>query len=414
VLIPYSSDAPLYHFPYTTIGLIAVNVMMYFVTAGIAMNDLPSDEAEAGQRQESRSILWLADSPKVRWLNLEFDRVLPTQWLTHAFMHADIFHLLGNMVFLWAFGLVVEGKVGWKRMLLIYATMCVVQGALIQIIMWLLNDRPGSALGASGAIFGLMAIAVVWAPKNEMNCVLILFPIVRVFELTIIMLGFIYLALQLLFFSLHGFGMSSEALHLTGIAIGVPIGLLFLRRNWVDCEGWDIHSLYFLNSDQLERKRNRQRWEAERQTAEEREQEREKNTRRLVNSIAAALDGGHATAGIAIYEKHLTELQAGRQLPQAVLRSLISAMHQQRVWEPSIPLLVEILRREPVERCIGARLRLAEILIHVSDRPKQAMAVLKKLPADLSREQILKRNKLLQAAKSKLAGGSIEIDVHDW
>jgi hypothetical protein len=89
-------------------------------------------------------------------------------------------------------------------------------------------------------------------------------------------------------------------------------------------------------------------------------------------------------------------------------------MHQQRVWEPSIPLLVEILRREPAQRCIGARLRLAEILIHVSDRPRQAMTVLRKLPTDLSQAQMIKRNKLLKAAKSKLADGSIEIEVHDW
>ncbi len=413
MLIPYNTDAPIYHFPSTTIGLIAANVLMYFVTAGIAMNDSARDAPQAGQ-QEFRSILWLADSPKVHWLELEFDKLQPTQWLTHAFMHADVFHLLGNMIFLWGFGLIVEGKLGWKRFLVLYAVLCLVQGAIIQLVMFFIADSPGSALGASGAIFGLMAIAVVWAPQNELSCLLFWLPVVRLIELPIIMFGFIYLALQLVFFALAGFSMSSEALHLTGILVGAPIGLWYVRQAWVDCEGWDIQSVYLMSSEQREKKRNKQRNQEHKQAAQEREQDRENAKNRILDSISSALECGNSAVAIAIYRKFVTELQGGRQLPNATLRSLISAMHGEKVWEESIPLLVELLRRESAERCIGARLRLAEILIHVGDRPRQGYAVLKKLPSGLQPEQLLKRNKLAAAAKAKLADGSVEIEVHDW
>ncbi len=44
----------------------------------------------------------------------------PYQWLTNNFVHADFMHILSNMLFLWSFGLVVEGKLGWLRTLAVY------------------------------------------------------------------------------------------------------------------------------------------------------------------------------------------------------------------------------------------------------------------------------------------------------
>jgi hypothetical protein len=48
--------------------------------------------------------------------------------------------------------------------------------------------------------------------------------------------------LQLLFVVLGGFSMGSALLHLIGAAAGLPLGVLMLRRGWVDCEGWDWFS----------------------------------------------------------------------------------------------------------------------------------------------------------------------------
>ena len=51
-------------------------------------------------------------------LTLGDGRLHPVQWVTHNFLHLDFFHVLGNMIFLWAFGIVVEGKLGpWKYLL---------------------------------------------------------------------------------------------------------------------------------------------------------------------------------------------------------------------------------------------------------------------------------------------------------
>ena len=48
------------------------------------------------------------------------DGIHPLQWLTNIFLHAGFFHLVGNMIFLWTFGFVVEGKLGWLPFTALY------------------------------------------------------------------------------------------------------------------------------------------------------------------------------------------------------------------------------------------------------------------------------------------------------
>ena len=86
----------------------------------------------------------------------------PHQWLTANFLHADIVHLVGNMLALWGFGLIVEGKIGWWRFLTIYLGMGIGQCMLEQ--MFVPSSLAIGSLGASGVIFGLMAMSLLWAP----------------------------------------------------------------------------------------------------------------------------------------------------------------------------------------------------------------------------------------------------------
>src|SRR6266566_4216395 len=95
VLIPYNTDAPIYHFPFVTVGLIVVNAAVLVACAK-------------------------ADDQVVEGWMLQFGQGLhPLQWISNNFMHAGVMHLIGNMFFLWGFGLVVEGKLGWWRFLLL-------------------------------------------------------------------------------------------------------------------------------------------------------------------------------------------------------------------------------------------------------------------------------------------------------
>lgn len=445
MLFPFNTDAPIYHFPYATIGLIVANVVMYFGTATIAVNDTGSINVMSELRtwaenyekieghkpsvaelrevkatldamnQEKHGTIWsLGYSPKITWLTLSYDTINPLQWFTHNFMHADIMHLLGNMVFLWGFGIVVEGKLGVPRFLGLYTAACLLQGALVQLPMFLLSDRPGVALGASGAIYALMAICVLWAPKNELSCFLLLGRFSRVIEIPIIGFAGFYLVTQILQFCLAGFDMSSAALHLVGALIGLPLGFLFLKRKWVDCEGWDFMTVYLADEAKQEKirnaSRNREHLEAVREAKAEQDEQRE----RIVNSIQSAVDGEQGQAAVALYHKFESELQRGKKIPTKTLTGLIGCLTKQQEWDAAIPLLVELLQRHPPEKSIVARLKLAQILITATDQPRQGIAVLKKLPQELPEKHAGVRGKLVKLAKKSLEEGSLEVEVHDW
>jgi membrane associated rhomboid family serine protease len=146
MIIPFATDAPVYHFPKATIGVIACNVLIHVAAWGF----VPPESIE----------------PYAMKLG---DGWHPVQWLSHNFLHADIIHLVGNMVFLWVYGIVVEGKIGMVPFLLTYLAIGTVHGAAIQGA-YLHAAEPSHVVGASAIIFGLMAMCMIWAPVNEVSC----------------------------------------------------------------------------------------------------------------------------------------------------------------------------------------------------------------------------------------------------
>ena len=222
LFLPYSTDAPIYHLPIATVAFIVSNVVIFFGTMfQVQLGNMPYENIE--------------------WLILQFNQINPIQWITGQFMHADIFHLLGNMFFLWCFGLVIEGKIGTIPFAVLYLAMTLIDGALLQIPMYFLSGESGG-MGASCLIFGLMTIAIIWAPENEMDCVYWILFRPGTVEVRIVTMGVAFIFLQIVFLVLGGFTMSSEMGHMAGVVTGAPIGFAMLRQGMVDCEGWDIVS----------------------------------------------------------------------------------------------------------------------------------------------------------------------------
>ncbi|MGH8086256.1 MAG: rhomboid family intramembrane serine protease [Lysobacter sp.] len=80
--------------------------------------------------------------------------------LSAAFLHGGVMHLVGNMLFLLALGLLVEGAIGSGRFLGVYLLGAV--GASAASLLWRWGEA-GGGLGASGAVAALMgAFCVVW------------------------------------------------------------------------------------------------------------------------------------------------------------------------------------------------------------------------------------------------------------
>src|SRR4029453_15979613 len=94
--------------------------------------------------------------------------------LTSMFLHAGFAHILGNMLFLWIFGDNVEASFGHLRYLLLYLV-CGVGARLVHVAFNFHSGLP--ALGASGAISGVMGAYIVLEPRNRILCLLFIFVI---------------------------------------------------------------------------------------------------------------------------------------------------------------------------------------------------------------------------------------------
>lgn len=87
------------------------------------------------------------------------------------FLHADWFHLAGNLVFLWVFGNNIEDHMGSLRYVVFYLAAGVVATATHVV---LALDSTVPLVGASGAIAGVMGAYLVWFPWARVRTLLML------------------------------------------------------------------------------------------------------------------------------------------------------------------------------------------------------------------------------------------------
>ena len=115
--------------------------------------------------------------------------------LTAMFMHASWSHIIGNMVFLWAFGPEIEDAMGPWRYSVFYLV-----GGVIAMLAQVAFDPHSTVpnLGASGAIAAVMGGFLVTYPRDQIRTLLFLFVFVRMTYISAALLIAIWFVLQLL------------------------------------------------------------------------------------------------------------------------------------------------------------------------------------------------------------------------
>ncbi|MGO8971022.1 MAG: rhomboid family intramembrane serine protease [Myxococcaceae bacterium] len=141
-MIPLRDSPQSRSLPWVTVGLILANIFVFLSVA------------QQGP-EASRLLLPLTFVPRhfFYWRGglLDWERWRPL--LTAMFLHANLFHLVSNMWFLWVFGDNVEDQLGHGRYLLFYLV-CGVASFVVQGLSAPTSLVP--ALGASGAISGVL------------------------------------------------------------------------------------------------------------------------------------------------------------------------------------------------------------------------------------------------------------------
>lgn len=89
------------------------------------------------------------------------------QFVTYMFVHANLMHLIGNMLGLVFFGIAVERSLGSKEFMLMYFFTGIVSGALSFAVYFTAAMHNVFLLGASGAVFGVLLVFSVLFPRSR-------------------------------------------------------------------------------------------------------------------------------------------------------------------------------------------------------------------------------------------------------
>ncbi len=98
-------------------------------------------------------------------------------FLTSMFMHAGLFHLFANMFSLFFIGTLVEKIIGARRYLYFYLTTGILSGLLFVLTANFFGDVNTYAVGASGALFGLVGFLMIITPNLSVYIMFIPIPI---------------------------------------------------------------------------------------------------------------------------------------------------------------------------------------------------------------------------------------------
>ncbi|MGB9723402.1 MAG: rhomboid family intramembrane serine protease [Chloroflexia bacterium] len=220
-MLPLRDELPTRRVPVITIGLIAVNVLVFLLEIFLELQGEKYLEA----------FLWTWGT--IPWeLTHNFGPRSALSLLTSMFLHGGFLHIGGNMLYLWIFGNNVEDEMGRWQFTVFYL-LCGVLAGLAQVAAG--PDERIPAIGASGAIAGVLGAYLVLFPRARVATLVIFGYFIRVAYLpAALLLGF-WFVLQLLngFVALSSPFQSSGVAwfaHIGGFIAGLLLVWLFARR----------------------------------------------------------------------------------------------------------------------------------------------------------------------------------------
>lgn len=202
------ASRPLRRFAIATLGIIVLNAYVFL------------KELTYGDR-----FVWVWSVVPVRiihghsWITI----------LTSMFMHASWMHIIGNMIYLWAFGREIEDAMGTGRFIFFYLT-----GGAVAMMCQILGDPFARVpcLGASGAIAAVMGAFLITYPRDRIKTVIFFLIIVRIAYIpAALLIGFWFL-MQILNFgsvaTVHTGGVAYLA-HIGGFLFGVATARFLVK-----------------------------------------------------------------------------------------------------------------------------------------------------------------------------------------
>jgi len=214
-LIPLRDENPTQRIPYVVYALIAVNVFLFLYNGVAHPGPLAGFELIPYELVTGRDIG--PPTPVPAWMTI----------FSSMFMHANLLHIGGNMLYLWIFGNNIEDILGHFRFLAFYL-IAGLAAALAQVA-----QSPGSEIpmvGASGAIGGVLGAYLILFPRARIISV-VFFVFIQVIALPASVVLGMWIILQVINSIVFSIGTTGEggvayAAHVGGFLSG--IGMIYI------------------------------------------------------------------------------------------------------------------------------------------------------------------------------------------
>ena len=178
-MIPIRDRNPSGSFPYVTIGIIIVNILifLYELSLGSGLGEFIMKFGVVPLK-----VSYYSQVPDLTFINTFFP------FISSMFLHGGFIHLIGNMWFLWIFGDNIEDKLGHFKFIAFYF-LCGIIASSVHVFFNSQSNVP--CVGASGAIAGVLGAYMVTFPRARVVTIVPLFVFIQVMELpAIVVLGF--------------------------------------------------------------------------------------------------------------------------------------------------------------------------------------------------------------------------------
>ena len=204
-MLPLRDDNPRHSTPFVTYGLVAANIAAFLWQVSLGA-------------ELERTIFSIGFVPARFWI--------PGNWVADLFtmtasmfLHGSLMHIGSNMLYLWIFGDNIEDRLGHGRFLLFYL-LCGYAATMAHAFFSSGSRIP--AIGASGAIAGVLGAYLLLFPRAKIMTLIPIFVLITVREIpAVFILGF-WFVLQL-FSGVGSLGVT-DAQDMGGIAYFAHIG----------------------------------------------------------------------------------------------------------------------------------------------------------------------------------------------
>ena len=212
LIVPYRTEVLLERLPITNILIIGSCIFVFFlmIFGGMSENLIGS---------------------------MILDGWNPIGIIGHMFLHGGLFHIFFNLLYLWIFGNAVSEKVGpWKFLGVYFIT-----GLGAAIAHNVFSGSP--AVGASGAINGIIGFYFLLYPINKIHCWYFILFRPGTFSIRGYWLIILWFVVDI-WGAVEGGGNIAYGAHIGGFLTGMVLGVLFLKKKWVIMSKYDNPSLF--------------------------------------------------------------------------------------------------------------------------------------------------------------------------